>query len=915
MAGDLAARWKEVSRLLDEALDLPAAERAAWLANLPPEHAESRPHLERLLRQHDTGTDLSLADALPGYRSDEADEPDRQAGDELGPWRLVREIGRGGMGAVWLAERAAGGAKMPVALKMLHPFASKGPQAERFRREREILASLNHPNIARLIDAGVTEEGVPWLALEYVEGGTLIDWCNSRGTGLEARLALYAQALKAVQYAHANLVIHRDLKPGNILVTPTGEVKLLDFGIAKLLDREERRTNETELTRLAGRAMTPHYASPEQIAGLPLTTASDVYSLGVVLFELLTGSRPYRLKRGSAAELEEAILAADTAMPSASVTDVFARRLATPSGRLRRTLRGDLDTIVMKALAKRPEDRYGSVEAFAQDLERYREGLPVLARRESAAYRLAKFVRRHRLAVAAAGAVTLALVGGLVAALWQADLARQSARVAEAEARKAKAVQGFLVDLFARNSREQAQAAKARDTTVRELLVQSADRLPAAFDDSPPLKLELLVTVGRLLVDVEEVKRAADLFAKADETATKAGLKGSDLHVDALAGLAESLRMTGRGQEGLQARERGIGYLDARGDRDSLLRARLVANPSSAATRDVDKERKRVGEVIGIFAAKYPEHPSRYLALATAGHLERASGNLKGAYERFLEAEKVFAATGSRDFTSLGNTHAWAAFCAFRIGKIAESLAQSETGLALLDEHAGKDSQVTRFHRGLRAEVLHRAGREAEAYAIWESLRKVGAGKDQNATDFNNAIYEADARLRDGEPKRAVALLEPYAANHARFGAQFFPNGVHWATLLAHARFLTGDAAGAEAALARVKDVPQNFTNPAEQMVQYVLDVSAIRLAQGRLDDAWKVLTVEGGKLYDDYGEFSMYYVLQRVRAAEIALARKDRAAAGRYVAEAKAHLRRDVAPGVMPFLDEAVERVERAAG
>jgi hypothetical protein len=205
--------------------------------------------------------------------------------------------------------------------------------------------------------------------------------------------------------------------------------------------------------------------------------------------------------------------------------------------------------------------------------------------------------------------------------------------------------------------------------------------------------------------------------------------------------------------------------------------------------------------------------------------------------------------------------------------------------------------------------VLHRAGREAEAYAIWESLRKVGAGKDQNATDFNNAIYEADARLRDGEPKRAVALLEPYAANHARFGAQFFPNGVHWATLLAHARFLTGDAAGAEAALARVKDVPQNFTNPAEQMVQYVLDVSAIRLAQGRLDDAWKVLTVEGGKLYDDYGEFSMYYVLQRVRAAEIAPARKDRAAAGRYVAEAKAHLRRDVAPGVMPFLDEAVER------
>ncbi|MBK7660168.1 MAG: serine/threonine protein kinase [Betaproteobacteria bacterium] len=913
MAGDLAARWKEVSRLLDEALDLPAAERAAWLANLPPEHAQSKPHLERLLRQHDTGTDLSLADALPGY-GDGEEEPGRQAGDTVGPWRLLREIGRGGMGAVWLAERAEAGAKLPVALKMLHPFAAKGPQAERFRREREILAALNHPNIARLIDAGMTEEGVPWLALEHVEGGTLIDWCRERSLGLPARLALFGQALAAVQYAHANLVIHRDLKPGNILVTPTGEVKLLDFGIAKLLERGVASTNETELTRVAGRAMTPHYASPEQVAGEPLTTASDVYSLGVVAFELLTGSRPYRLKRGSAAELEEAILAADTAMPSASVTDVFAKQVSVAPSRLRRELRGDLDTIVMKALAKSPGERYGSVEAFAQDLERYREGLPVIARRESYAYRASKFVRRHRLPVAAAAAVALALLAGLVVALWQAGLAKEQAELAGAEARKAKAVQAFLVSLFEKNSRDQANAAKARNVTARELLVESADRLPGAFADAPQVKFELLVTVGRLLTDVEETKRAADLFAQADELAQKAGLAGTDRHIETLAALSETYRLTGRAAEGLAARERGIRYLDARGDRDSLLRARIVASPAAYATREQDMEKKRVGEAVELFAAKYPTHPARYLGLATLGHLERVTGNLGRAYGRFREAESVFATTGSRDFTSLGTTHAWAAFCAFRIGKMKEALEQSERGLALLDEHVGPGSQQARFHRGLRAEILHRAGRAAEAYAIWEAMRTSHGGKPQTATEFNNAIYEADARVRDGDPKRAIALLEPFSARHAEFGAVFFPNGVHWATLLAHARFLTGDAAGAEAALLRVKDVPRNFGSPAEQMVQYVLDVSAIRLAQGRLDEAWKVLTVEGGKLYDDYGEFSMYHALQRVRASEIALARGDREAAARYAAEAAEHVRKYGVKGELPFLDAAVARVVRAA-
>ncbi len=908
MPGELAAQWKVVSRLLDEALDLPAGAREAWIERLGPQYEDAKPHLRRLLRRHEAGGELSLEDALPRYADDDIEPSGHRPGDALGPWRLVRELGRGGMGAVWLARRAEGGAGPAVALKVLHSTTATGPLAERFRREREILSALNHPNIARLVDAGVAPDGVPWLALEYVEGGTLPEWCDARRLGIDARLALFGQVLRAVQYAHANLVIHRDLKPANILVTPGGEVKLLDFGIAKLLDSAERRTAETELTRLAGRAMTPHYASPEQIAGEPLTTASDVYSLGVVLFELLTGARPYVLKRGSAAELEEAILDARTAAPSASVTDAFAARTDTATFRLRRALRGDLDAIVMKALAKRPAERYGGAEAFALDLERYLAGLPVIARRESVAYRAAKFVRRHRVAAAATAAVVTALVAGLAISLWQAGVAREQARIAAAEAAKARAVQAFLASIFAANSRDQPNAAAARARSARDVLFESADRIAAGFGDTPALKLELLVTVGRLLVDVEAGERASRLFADADALAQKAGLAGTDLHVEALIGLSETRRMLGLGAEGLEARDRGLAILDARGDRDSLLRARLSASAAAMLAKDGESERRRMRETAALFASRYPDHPSRFLAVATLAQLERVNGDLVQAFERFREATALFGPTGSRDFTNLGASHAWAAFAAFRIGRMADALAESEKGVGILAQHAGEDAQVTRFHRGLQAEILHRAGRRERAFRIWEDLRRKQAPQAQTATDFNNAIYEADAHLREGRPRRAVELLEPFSDLHVEFGRRFFPNGVHWATLLARAYHLVGQDEKVEPTLARTKDLPQNFSSPAQKLVQYVNDVTSLRLAQKRLDDAWSVLTIGDGKLWEEEPGFSMYFVEQRLLAAAIARARGEAEAARGYAQEAKAHLARAEAGG-FPYLEEAIAR------
>jgi len=333
------AAWPEISRLLDEALDLEPATRADWLAALKQRAPALAPTVARLLAAHAKSETDDVLQRLPQLASvarDHPPHPDTELapGVRVGPYRLVRELGRGGMADVWLAQRADGAFARDVALKLPHASRLRRDLAARFTRERDILARLEHPNIARLYDAGV-DDGLPYLAMEYVDGATLLDDSDARRLDLPARLALFAQVLDAVRYAHANLVIHRDLKPSNILVTASGEVRLLDFGIAKLLGTEDA-TQETQLTRVAGRALTPDYASPEQVRGETLTVASDVYTLGVVLYELLCGARPYRLRHASVAQLEQAILEAPVVAPSSALTEAAA---LARGGTLRRVAR------------------------------------------------------------------------------------------------------------------------------------------------------------------------------------------------------------------------------------------------------------------------------------------------------------------------------------------------------------------------------------------------------------------------------------------------------------------------------------------------------------------------------------------------------------------------------------------------
>ncbi len=511
---DLATRWPQVSALLDQALALPAAERMPWLEALAIDSPLKDTLRDLLVAGVETSDFLhSLPRLQPAAGAAALDEP--AAGDAVGPYRLLRELGRGGMGAVWLAERADGQLKREVALK-LPRLAWGGALAERLARERDILASLAHPNIARLYDAGVDAHGRPWLAIEHVDGKPIDLHCRELGLDTEARVRLLLDVAAAVAYAHGQQVLHRDLKPSNILVTRDGQVRLLDFGIAKLM--QDDRAAETALTQALGRALTPEYASPEQVRGEALSAASDVYSLGVVAYELLAGAKPYRLKRGSAAEIEEAIVSADAPAASASAGDAASAR----------ALRGDLDAILNHALRKDPAQRYASVQALADDLRRHLEGARVQARPDSLRYRATRLWRGHAVLIsisavalaALAAAVGLgptallivALAAGLAATLWQARRAFAQARATAHQAARADAVQQFLIELLGSAGFGAITAEQRRATTVEQLLERAAQRLHDQPSSDPQVQEALLAATGRLFQGLGAHARAIELL-------------------------------------------------------------------------------------------------------------------------------------------------------------------------------------------------------------------------------------------------------------------------------------------------------------------------------------------------------------------------------------------------------------------
>ena len=498
--------WQALSCLLDTVLSLPPAERAAWVDGLAGNQAELKPLLRELLACQDlAGWDDFLA-TLPKITAPPVlTRIDASSGDVIGPYRLERELGTGGMGSVWLAERIDGLLKRKIALKLPHLGGDLAGLSARMAQERDILATLEHPCIARLYDAGIAEDGRPYLALEYVEGEPIDHYSERHGLKFSDRIELALQVAGAVAYAHTRLVVHRDLKPSNILVDTQGQVHLLDFGIAKLLD--EGGPAQTRLT-LAGCALTPEYASPEQIRGEAIGTASDVYSLGVVLYELLVGTRPYKLQqKGTAFALAQAVLSAETLRPSAAAADAAARR----------KLRGDLDTIILKALRKSPSDRYATVAEFAEDIERYVRGEPVRARPDSTWYRTRRFIARNAVLVGAATCVVIALAAGLAIALWQVQVAR-------AEQRRAEDVKQFVTSIFQAGD---PYFGGGKQTSAVQLLAAAKTRVDGELKSQPATAVELLGIIGESLVNMGQIDAAEQALTEAVARGTRELAPGS----------------------------------------------------------------------------------------------------------------------------------------------------------------------------------------------------------------------------------------------------------------------------------------------------------------------------------------------------------------------------------------------------
>lgn len=498
---------------------MPAAERGDYVRRACADDPELRKEVEGLLEAGaradsflEDSADTPLAEALVGVLA-EAEPGERRIGARVGPYRLVSRIGRGGMADVYLAEREDGGFQQRVAVKVQRRGTDTEDVLSRFRMEREILAGLSHPNVARLYDGGATDDGLPYLVMEFVEGQPITDYCDEHELALRDRLEMFLDVTRGVQAAHGQLVVHRDIKPSNVLVTADGQVKLLDFGIAKLLDPAAWQ-GEAPRTRTDRRPLTPKYASPEQVLGEPITVASDIYQLGLLLYRLLTGGVPFEgMGRGRARE--DAITETRPSKPSEYVATQT--RPESERRRLSRALRGDLDTIVLTALRKEPERRYASAHEMGEDVRRYLEGRPVSARRDSRLYRMRKFLQRNRWVAPATGMALLGIavyIGTLIRHGQQLEAERNAARI---EAERARASQDFLVGLFRSTDPFAPAPESRRDIRVSEVMERGVRRATTELASQPEVQISLLSTIGDVFLGLGDAERSLEVHEAALE--------------------------------------------------------------------------------------------------------------------------------------------------------------------------------------------------------------------------------------------------------------------------------------------------------------------------------------------------------------------------------------------------------------
>jgi serine/threonine protein kinase/tetratricopeptide (TPR) repeat protein len=529
-------RWRRVNDLFLAAVEQPSASRAAWLEAQCEGDAELRLEVESLL-QADAPPDAAslVARAVTSAIAESALTAPAIGTQKVGPYRILREIGQGGMATVYLAVREGGDFEQRVAIKVVRGLLG-GDALRRFRAERQILASLEHPSIARLLDGGTTADGVPYLAMEYIEGVPIDQYCNQRGLAFRERLQLFCRVCDAVAHAHRNLVVHRDIKPSNILVTADGTPKLLDFGIARLIADDG--PSGMPLTMTGMRMLTPEYASPEQVRGEPITTAADVYSLGVLLFELLTGQRPLAFATRQTGEIERVVCTVEPRRPSTAVK----------SSKESRQLAGDLDTIVLTALRKEAARRYASASHLAEDIRRHLDGRTVIARQPTWTYRSSRFIRRHRAGVAIAAVFAMLVIG------FGVTLFLQSRRVL-AERDASEQVTNLLLELY---SAYDPTASRGSRVTAQELLDRGASRIQSELKGQPEMQARMLDRFGALLTNIGLSQRAVDVLRSSLAARESTGDTDSAAIAETLAHLAIALMERGEIAEAERLAQRAV---------------------------------------------------------------------------------------------------------------------------------------------------------------------------------------------------------------------------------------------------------------------------------------------------------------------------------------------------------------------
>ncbi len=830
-------RWTEVRALFEELVELPPSERERRIAALPDPELASRvsrllaadSEAGRFLETPAVGVAGGLFEGLAGTEA-EAPPPER-----IGPWRVLGRLGRGGMGEVLLGERADGLFEQKVAIKLLRHGMASDEVLERFSRERRILARLEHPHIARLLDGGATDDGRPYFVMELVEGEPITDYCRARDLSVENRLRLLQDCCDAVAAAHRNLVVHRDLKPSNVLVTKDGQVKLLDFGIAKLLGPDETGEAVAE-TRTELRLLTPAYAAPEQIFGEPVTTATDVWALGALAYELLTGTLPQKRESRSASSLAASAADDVTERPSQRVgrEPLGALPLRSPTEgdrrRLVRRLRGDLDNVLLAALRRAPERRYGSVTAFAGDLRRHREGQPVKARPDTIGYRLGKFVRRNRIVVAAGILVLASLVAGLGVAAWQARRAEAHAKAAAAAARRAEGVKEFLIGLFEVADPEQASGGSV---TASELLDQAGKRLHTELASEPDLQSDLLEAVARIDKGLGRLDTAEDLAKRSLAIREKVLPPGDAAIGRSLATLGAVRMSKGQLDDAEKQITAALVILEAKEPPDSLATARARSDFAQVRFWKGDAVRAEKDErgVYDTYRRVLGDENAQ-----TAMHL-RNLGVLLDELDRLDEAEKAYRDSQAVLVRQLGPDHV--------------NLAYSYLNLAVL--LGGRRNQPA------EADALYKRTLEIRRKALGPKHPTVG-----QALQLSALFYLNQGRLEESEAayREALAIFSGIDPKHFEVGK--CKNGL---ALIASRR---GRYAEAEAMMAEVETLFREVLGEKHPFTWQVRGNRATQIGlQGRLEEEETLEREVAQKLEELNGRGSGEALDARARLAE----------------------------------------------